>query len=103
MTPQTLLNNLFSIPSTLTFPLRTIDSDSSILHGSLTLDDVLDRIETEYGLLRSDVSISWADPEIPDRMKELGVRSAVIGIRGMGGERNFVYVEATRLEQDENA
>ena len=98
-TPQTLLNTLFSLPPKLIFPLRTIDPNSSVLHGSLTLEDIQGRLEKAHDLSRSGVMVSWEDGVSSERMKELGTRSIVVKIVNAGKEEVLLEVEAVRLAE----
>ena len=96
-TPQTLLDSLHLIPETLTFPLRTVDSDPELLHGSLTLADIQTRLAEENGLTQTDVIVEWEDGDVNDRMKRVGTRDVVVSIRGKGGESVDAQVEVVSL------
>ncbi|WVW80976.1 hypothetical protein I302_102967 [Kwoniella bestiolae CBS 10118] len=100
-TPQDLLNILHLVPSPLTFKRRTISPDYPSLHGSLTLSDIQERLENQYGLSSKDVQVSWVGRQDGSRMKELDTWDAIISLRKGGKESTDVKVEVVRLGEGE--
>ncbi|AFR92738.1 hypothetical protein C343_00622 [Cryptococcus neoformans C23] len=96
-TPQHLLDSLFLLPSTLHFPLRTVSPTSPTLHGSLSLSNVYEVLETNHGLGSKDVEVSWVEQEAGARMKELGTWKASVKLRTGGQEQQTVDIEVDRL------
>ncbi|WVR08502.1 hypothetical protein IAU60_005557 [Kwoniella sp. DSM 27419] len=97
-TAQPLLNALHLVPSTLTFPRRTVSPDYPSLHGSLTLSDIQDRLANEYGLPAADAEVVWVLKEEGARMKELDVWPATVRLRKGGREQALVDIEVVREE-----
>ncbi|WVQ63182.1 uncharacterized protein L199_001333 [Kwoniella botswanensis] len=101
ITPQEILNQLHLIPSTLTFKRRTISPDYPSLHGSLTLSDIQERLDSTYGLSSGDVSVNWVDRQDGSRMKELDSWKAIVGLKKGGKEGTEVVIRVVRLKEGE--
>ncbi|WVQ86053.1 hypothetical protein IAT38_008221 [Cryptococcus sp. DSM 104549] len=98
---QELLNSLFTLPSTLTFHLRTVSPHYPALHGSLTLSEVHDRLDKEFGLPSKAASVSWVGQDMGSRMKELGTWQTIVKLRKGGREEVPMAVEVVRLVEEE--
>ena len=96
-TPLKVLDQLHTLPDTLTFPLRTIDRLSHQLHGSLTLSDVAARLK-ELDITEGDFDVTWKSHEAGDRMKETGERTAIIAVRGKGRESVEIQIRVISLD-----
>lgn len=87
---------LDSLPTSLSFPKRAISPKTRVIHGSVALQDVMQKLTEEYGLTSSELSVRWKDYEDDARMKDISERTAVIVPR-RGAERE-IQVEVTRIE-----
>jgi len=67
------------------------------------LDDIHNRLEREFGLLRSMVTVSWEEGKDAERLKELQTKKAFVEVIGEGKEVAPVDIEVVRLEEGEHA
>lgn len=97
-TSPELLAKLNDLPNILVFSLRTIETDQTTLHGSLTLADILTKV-TESGLSEGEVSVKWADEGVAgDRMKTTGTREAIVYVKGRPEEHVVIEIRVVGLE-----
>lgn len=86
------------MPPILTFALRTTTPTSDAVHGSVTLADVLHKLEEEHGFPGKEVELSWIDRGPNDRMKELGVWDVLVKSRQVDEIEAELEVHLVRLE-----
>ncbi len=67
------------------------------------MDDIHNRLEREFGLLRSMVTVSWEEGKDAERLKELQTKKAFVEVIGEGKEVAPVDIEVVRLEEGEHA
>ncbi len=67
------------------------------------MDDIHNRLEREFGLLRSMVTVSWEEGKDAERLKELQTKKAFVKVIGEGKEVAPVDIEVVRLEEGEHA
>jgi len=98
-TSPELLDRLNAVPNVLTFELRTVETDQTTLHGSLTLNDVLVEVK-KSGLSDGEVFVKWADEGVSgDRMKTTGTREAMVCIKGRPEEHVVIEIKVVGLEE----
>ncbi|WWC65150.1 uncharacterized protein I303_107764 [Kwoniella dejecticola CBS 10117] len=100
-TPQELLNALHLLPNILTFKRRTISPDYPTLHGSLTLSDIQNRLDSQHGLPSSEIELNWVNREAGSRIKELVSTPLKVSFKRGGQEETEVVVEVVRLQEGE--
>lgn len=97
-TSPELLRKLNDLPNILVFSLRTIETDQTTLHGSLTLADILAKVN-ESGLSDGEVFVKWADEGVAgDRMKTTGTREAMVCVKGKAEEHVVIEIRVVGLE-----
>lgn len=99
-TPQTILDTLYSLPPSIVFHRRTTAPSAASIHGSLSLGDIQQRLQDEYGLRAQDVEVTWKDDLASDvKLRQLGNYDCVITVRGHGQEAAPLGVEIVRLDE----
>lgn len=99
-TPQIILDTLYSLPPSIVFHRRTTAPSAGSIHGSLSLSDIQQRLQDEYGLRAQDVEVTWKDDPAADvKLRQLGNYDCVITVRGHGQEAAPLGVEIVRLHE----
>lgn len=99
-TPQVVLDTLYSLPPSIIFHRRTTSPSAESIHGSLSLADIQQRLQDEYGLRAQDVEVAWKDSLGADiKLRQLGNFDCVITVRGHGQEAAPLGVEILRLHE----
>jgi hypothetical protein len=92
-----VLEAINALPVTLEFPHRTISAQARTIYGSVTLADVVKRLEDDYKIPSAVVDVYWRNEDDLARMKELGRWEVEVAPKA--GEDSVVLgVEVTRLE-----
>lgn len=99
-TPQPVLDTLYSLPPSIAFHRRTTAPSADSIHGSLSLGDIQQRLQDEFGLRGQDVEVTWRDDLAADaKLRQLGNYDCLISIRGYGRESAPLGVEIVRLHE----
>ena len=99
-TPQVVLDTLYSLPPSISFHRRTTTLSADSIHGSLSLADIQQRLEDEYGLRAQDVEVAWKNDLGADiKLRQLGNYDCVITVRGHGQEAAPLGIEIIRLHE----
>jgi hypothetical protein len=85
------------------FSRRTVDTTSKALHGSVTIADISERLQDEYGLAQGDVGVIWRGSVEGDRLKVLGRAGIKVQVREGGREARVLTVQVVRLQDNVEA